>query len=237
MNAQQLSTRLMRVAAHVPEGSVVADIGSDHAYLPCYLVLNKKAQRAVAGEVVKGPYESARSQVRQEQLEDRIEVRLASGLDAVYAEDGVTAVTIAGIGGPLIRSILEAGAERLKGVERLVLQPNVHAKAIREWAEANSWTLSEEEILKENDKIYEILVLEPSEKPVRFSPSELLMGPELIKQFSGVFQEKWDRECAQWKRIVQAMESTVETAEIIGKKQELLEKIKLVEEVLHGEGT
>ncbi|TWT09108.1 tRNA (adenine(22)-N(1))-methyltransferase TrmK [Planomicrobium sp. CPCC 101079] len=237
MNAQQLSTRLMRVAAHVPVNSVVADIGSDHAYLPCYLVLNGKARRAIAGEVVKGPYESARSQVKQEQLEDRIEVRLASGLDVVYAEDGVTAVTIAGMGGPLIRSILDAGPERLIGVERLILQPNVHAKAIREWAETNSWAISEEEILKENDKIYEILVLEPSKKPVRFSPAEFLMGPELMKQFSEVFQEKWQRECSQWKKIVHAMETTVETPEIIEKKQELLEKIKLVEEVLHGENT
>jgi len=237
MNAQQLSMRLMRVAAYVPEEAVVADIGSDHAYLPCYLVLNGKARRAVAGEVVKGPYESARKQVKQEQLESQIAVRLASGLDAVEPEDGVTAITIAGMGGPLIRSILEAGSEKLTGVERLVLQPNVHAKAIREWAETNGWSIIEEEILKENDKIYEILVLEPTAHPVRFSPAELLMGPELIKAFSRVFKEKWQREVSQWEKIVQAMEASAETPEILEKRQELLEKIKLVKEVLNGENT
>lgn len=237
MNAQQLSSRLTRVAAHVPAGSVVADIGSDHAYLPCYLVLNGKAKRAVAGEVVKGPYESAQKQVKLEQLEDQIEVRLASGLDAVFPEDGVTAVTIAGMGGPLIRSILEAGKERLAGVERLVLQPNVHAKAIREWAQQEGWLIADEEILKENDKIYEILVLEPAQESVNFTDSELLMGPELIKSFSPVFREKWQRESSQWKKIVQAMEASTETLEKQQKKQELETKIKLVEEVLQGENT
>ncbi|WKA56347.1 tRNA (adenine(22)-N(1))-methyltransferase [Planococcus shixiaomingii] len=237
MNAQQLSTRLMRVAAHVPNDSVVADIGSDHAYLPCYLVLNGKARRAVAGEVVKGPYESARKQVKLEQLDDEITVRLASGLDAVLPEDGVTAVTIAGMGGPLIRSILDSGKQRLAGVKRLILQPNVHAKAIREWAQTESWSIVEEEILKENDKIYEILVLEPANRITGLTQAEFLMGPQLMKEFSPVFQEKWQRECSQWKKIVKSMEATAETAEINEKKQELLEKIKLVEEVLHGENT
>jgi tRNA (adenine22-N1)-methyltransferase len=237
MNAQQLSMRLLRVAHYVPHGAVVADIGSDHAYLPCFLVLNGRAERAVAGEVVKGPYESARKQVRIEQLAEKISVRLASGLDAVDPEDGITAVTIAGMGGPLIASILEQGKEKLAGVSRLILQPNVHAKAIREWAMANGWNLVHEEILKENDKIYEILVLEPLQQPTALSEAELLMGPMLMKEFSPVFQEKWRRESSQWQKIVQSMEATAETEDIAKRKQELQKKIKLAEEVLNGENS
>lgn len=94
MNAQQLSDRLKRVASYVPEGAVMADIGSDHAYLPCYLALNEKISAGIAGEVVKGPYDSAVKQVRQEGLADVIEVRLANGLDAIEPADGVTAITI-----------------------------------------------------------------------------------------------------------------------------------------------
>lgn len=237
MNAQQLSHRLARVAHHVPKGSVVADIGSDHAYLPCYLVLNGTAERAVAGEVVKGPYESAVKQVRQEQLADKIRVRLAGGLEAVHKEDGITAVTIAGMGGPLITSILEEGKDRLTGVERLILQPNVHAKAIREWAVANLWSIAEEEILKENDKIYEILVLERAENLSPLTPAEMMMGPRLIKEKSAVFIEKWSRETDQWKKIVKSIESTAQTTEILQKKQDLIEKIKIAEEVLNRENT
>ncbi|WP_223637968.1 tRNA (adenine(22)-N(1))-methyltransferase [Planococcus sp. 4-30] len=237
MNAQQLSHRLTRVAYHVPKGAVVADIGSDHAYLPCYLVLNGVADKAVAGEVVKGPFESARKQVQQEGLTGQIDVRLASGLDAIQPEDGITAVTIAGMGGPLICSILEQGKERLDGMERLILQPNVHAKSIRDWAAANDWVITEEEILKENEKIYEILVLEKTLSPVLLTQQQLLMGPELMKQKTEIFREKWIRESEQWKNIVASMEATAQTMEIIGKKQELIEKIQLVEEVLQRENS
>ncbi|MBT2569079.1 tRNA (adenine(22)-N(1))-methyltransferase TrmK [Planococcus sp. ISL-110] len=237
MNAQQLSHRLTKVAHHVPQGAVVADIGSDHAYLPCYLVLTGTIDKAVAGEVVKGPYESAQKQVQQEGLTGQIDVRLASGLDAIHPEDGITAVTIAGMGGPLICSILEQGKERLAGVERLILQPNVHAKSIREWAVANGWTIAEEEILKENEKIYEILVLEKAPSAVLWTPQQLLMGPELLKEKTAIFHEKWTRESDQWKKIVASMEATTQTVEIMEKKQELIEKIKLVEEVLQRENS
>ena len=235
MNAQQLSYRLSRVASHVPEGAIVADIGSDHAYLPCYLVAEGLAEKAVAGEVVKGPFESAKKQVRQEGLEDRITVRLASGLAAIEPADGVTAIAIAGMGGPLIASILDQDKARLEGVQRLILQPNVHAKAIREWAAANSWHISDEEILEENSKIYEIIVLEPAQKTVVFGEKELLFGPILMAQRSDVFQVKWQREMAQWQKIVASMEANAEAADIGEKKQELTQKIKLVEEVLNGE--
>ncbi|WKA52548.1 tRNA (adenine(22)-N(1))-methyltransferase TrmK [Planococcus liqunii] len=237
MNAQQLSMRLTRVASHVPTGATVADIGSDHAYLPCYLVSQGRAERAVAGEVVKGPYESAKKQVKQEQLEDKIEVRLASGLEAIHPEDGITAITIAGMGGPLIVSILDHGLEKLAGVSRLILQPNVHAKAIREWAQTHQWAIVEEEIIKENNKIYEILVLERSSQPVVLTPAQLLMGPVLMKQQTEAFREKWQRESAQWTNIIASIESTEQTLEIVDKKNELVQKIKLVEEVLNGENS
>ena len=237
MNAQQLSMRLTRVASHVPTGATVADIGSDHAYLPCYLVSQGLAERAVAGEVVKGPYESAKKQVKQEQLEDKIEVRLASGLEAIHPEDGITAITIAGMGGPLIVSILDQGLEKLAGVSRLILQPNVNAKAIREWAQTHQWAIVEEEIIKENNKIYEILVLERSSQPVVLTPAQLLMGPVLMKQQTEAFREKWQRESAQWTNIIASIESTEQTLEIVDKKNELVQKIKLVEEVLNGENS
>lgn len=237
MNAQQLSDRLKRVASYVPEGAVLADIGSDHAYLPCYLALNEKISGGIAGEVVKGPYDSAVKQVRQEGLSDVIEVRLANGLDAIEPADGVTAITIAGMGGPLITSIIESGKAKLTGVERLILQPNVHAKAIREWAAANNWAIVDEEILKENEKIYEIIVLERAAASISYTQQELLMGPKLLKEKSAVFKEKWERELAQWKRILLSVESTEQTVEILAKKQDLVEKIRLTEEVLHGENT
>ncbi len=178
MNAQKLSKRLETVASFVPTGAVIADIGSDHAYLPCYLVHKGIASRAIAGEVVKGPYESAVRQVRTEGLTQSITVRLADGLAAIQEEDHVNTVTIAGMGGPLIVSILEKHPASLKNVTRLILQPNIHAKVIREWAIANGWAILDEVILEEDDKIYEVLVLQRG--PETLTEAEILLGKHLI---------------------------------------------------------
>ena len=151
MNHLDLSQRLAAVGEFVPESARLADIGSDHAYLPVALMLKGKIKYAVAGEVVQGPYESARKQVQKDGLEDRITVRLANGLDAIQPQDAIT-----GMGGSLIREILEAGKlhQRLSGQERLILQPNIGERTLRSWLQENQYKIQSEKILEENKKIY-----------------------------------------------------------------------------------
>lgn len=230
MNAQKLSKRLETVASFVPTGAIVADIGSDHAYLPCYLVHKGIAARAVAGEVVKGPYESAVKQVRTEGLADKITVRMADGLAAVEESDEVTAVTIAGMGGPLIVSILEKHPQALKTVTRLILQPNIHAKAIREWAMANGWAIQDEVILEEDGKIYEVLVLQRGE--MTLNEVQTLLGPKLMETKVPVFIEKWSREIANWQRVQQAISEAEKTAENQEKYEQLTHYIQMVQEAI-----
>lgn len=230
MNAQKLSKRLQTVAAYVPQNAVVADIGSDHAYLPCYLVHQGIVQKAIAGEVVKGPYESACKEVRTEQLQDKITVRLADGMEAVEHEDGVTAVTIAGMGGPLIASILNKDLTRLQTVERLILQPNIHAMAIRVWAKQNGWKVIDEAILKEDRKIYEVLVLERGTE--NLTEAELLVGPYLMREKNDVFVEKWTGEVKQWQQILASIAEVEQTEAIQEKQKELHAKIAIVKDVL-----
>ena len=230
MNAQKLSKRLETVASFVPTGAIVADIGSDHAYLPCYLVHKGIAARAVAGEVVKGPYESAVKQVRTEGLTDKITVRMADGLAAVEEADEITAVTIAGMGGPLIVSILEKHPQALKTVTRLILQPNIHAKAIREWAMANGWAIQDEVILEEDGKIYEVLVLQRGE--MKLNEAQTLLGPKLMETKLPVFIEKWSREIANWQRVQQAISEAEKTPENQEKYEQLTHYIKMVQEAI-----
>ncbi|MBM7665336.1 tRNA (adenine22-N1)-methyltransferase [Solibacillus kalamii] len=230
MNAQKLSKRLETVASFVPTGAIVADIGSDHAYLPCYLVHKGIAARAVAGEVVKGPYESAVKQVRTEGLTDKITVRMADGLAAVEEADEITAVTIAGMGGPLIVSILEKHPQALKSVTRLILQPNIHAKAIREWAMENGWAIQDEVILEEDGKIYEVLVLQRGE--MKLNEAQTLLGPKLMETKVPVFIEKWSREIANWQRVQQAISEAEKTPENQEKYEQLTHYIKMVQEAI-----
>lgn len=229
MNSEQLSERLKQVGSYVEKNARLADIGSDHAYLPCYLAKQRQIEFAIAGEVVKGPFQSAERQVRNEGLTDRIEVRMGDGLDVIRAEDEISTITIAGMGGPLIAKILERGKKKAALASRLILQPNVHAWSIRAWAEQNGWQLIEEQILEENQKIYEILVLEKGQ--MRLSEAERLLGPLLIKQKSETFQKKWMREKQEWERILENLPQD-ERLEIAEKKVELRTKIQMVQEVL-----
>ena len=230
MNAQKLSKRLAKVASFVPTGAVVADIGSDHAYLPCYLVHNGIASRAIAGEVVQGPYDSAVRQVRTEGLTDKITVRFADGLAAVTEDDKVDTITICGMGGPLIVSILTKNPESLKHATRLILQPNIHAKVIREWALQNKWAIQDEEIIEEDGKIYEILVLQRG--AMALTEAELLLGSKLIVEKNDVFKAKWSREIANWQRILTALDGAESSPENEAKRKELTHLIALVQEAI-----
>ncbi len=233
MKIDKLSLRLRRIASYIPNGAKVADIGSDHAYLPCYAVKKGKASYAVAGEVAIGPYESAKKQVKTEGLEADIDVRLGDGL-RVIAKNEVDCIVIAGMGGALITSILTAGKEKLENVKRLILQPNIGAIHIRKWLVHNGWELVAEEILEEYDKIYEILVAEKRKEsqPHELKEVELLIGPFLLKEKNEVLMKKWTSELQKWKRILDNMEKAVETTELKKRKEQLIHQISLVEEAL-----
>ncbi|WP_108670773.1 tRNA (adenine(22)-N(1))-methyltransferase [Peribacillus acanthi] len=234
MNIEKLSKRLEAVASYIPSESILADIGSDHAYLPCYAVLNGLVSRAIAGEVVEGPFQSARNQVQSAGLTEKIEVRKGDGLD-VLQTDEATVVTIAGMGGTLISSILERGKDKLKKTERLILQPNIHAISIREWLLNNGWQLIKEQILEEDGKIYEILVADKGNPSLPYQENKeaaLLMGPFLLKEKNNTFVKKWDHEKKHWLQILKQLELSGETKEAEQKKQELQMKISMVEELL-----
>jgi tRNA (adenine22-N1)-methyltransferase len=230
LNTDRLSARLSSVASFVEDGAILADIGSDHAYLPCFLIKTGKIQKAIAGEVAKGPYDSAKNNISREGFSDFITIRLADGLFAIEQSDEVTTVTIAGMGGPLISSILENGKERLQNIKRIIVQPNIHSKAIREWAVLNGWKIMNEEIMKEDGKIYEIIVLEKGH--ATYDESDLLTGPILKKERNAVFIEKWERELAEWQRVLESIENVENTEAIITKREQLAQQISVVRKVL-----
>lgn len=227
---ERLSNRLKAVASFVEEGAVVADIGSDHAYLPCYLLKTGKINRAIAGEVANGPYDSALKNVLKEGLSDSITVRLADGLFAIEETDLVDTITIAGMGGTLIASILENGKSQLASITRIIVQPNIQASVIRKWAVFNEWKIASEQILKEDDKIYEILTMEKGLSS--YDETEILLGPFLCLEKSVVFREKWEREIVEWQRVLLSIEDAEETDLVRKKKNQVKSQIELVRKVL-----
>ena len=221
-----ISKRLELVASFVPQGSILLDVGSDHAYLPIELVDRGQIEAAIAGEVVEGPYQSAVKNVERHGLKEKIQVRLANGLAAFEEADQVSVITIAGMGGRLIATILEEGLDKLANVERLILQPNNREDDLRIWLQDHSFQIVAESILEEAGKFYEILVVEAGQ--MKLSASDLRFGPFLSKEVSPVFVQKWQKEAAKLEfALSQIPEKNLE------ERQVLAHKIQAIKEVLH----
>jgi tRNA (adenine22-N1)-methyltransferase len=184
--------RLEAVAAYVPVGARLADIGSDHGYLPVALMKRGVISAAVAGEVALTPYHAAQRTVRDNGLEQHITVRLASGLAAIEKQDAISAITLCGMGGETIRDILQQDPARLSGQELLILQPNGGEQPLRLWLMAHGYRIVAEQVLHENRFYYEIIVAERS-GPVTYSDRELYFGPLQMQLRSPDFLLKWQR--------------------------------------------
>ncbi len=189
--------RLERVAAHVPVGARLADIGSDHAYLPVALMRRGLITAAVAGEVTLTPFHSAQRTVKDNDLHGQISVRLADGLAAIKPDDAISAITLCGMGGETIRDIFENGKVHLNGNERLILQPNGGEQPLRQWLMDNGYRIIGEEVLHENRFDYEIIVAEPAVEPLTYNTRELFFGPLHLQTRSPAFLHKWQRRLSQ----------------------------------------
>jgi len=221
-----ISKRLETVASFVPQGAVLLDVGSDHAYLPIELVEKGHIDRAIAGEVVVGPYQSAVKNVESHGLAEKIQVRLANGLAAFEEADQVSVITIAGMGGRSIATILEEGLDKLANVERLILQPNNREDELRYWLQEHGFQIIAESILEEAGKFYEIIVAEAGK--MNLSVTDVRFGPFLSKEISPVFIQKWQKEAAKLEfALAQIPEKNHE------ERQVLVDRIQAIKEVLH----
>ena len=234
LNEHTLSMRLERVAAHMPAGARLADIGSDHAYLPVALLRRGAIAAAVAGEVALTPFHAARRTVRENGLEQHISVRHANGLAAIAAQDEISVVSICGMGGETIRDILASGSAHLSGRERLVLQPNGGEQPLRQWLMENHYHILCEELLQENRFYYEIIVAERS-GPVRYTTQELYFGPLQLQERSPAFLAKWQR-LLQLKQRTLTHFAQARRAVPEDKVQELTQQTRWISELLAEKG-
>ncbi|WEG14249.1 tRNA (adenine(22)-N(1))-methyltransferase TrmK [Pullulanibacillus sp. KACC 23026] len=232
MNPIKVSMRLSLLARWIPVGSKLADIGSDHAYLPVYAFQTGRIVKAIAGEVNQGPYESARETVQGLNLSTYIEVRKGNGLEVIEKHE-VDTIVVAGMGGALIRNILEEGKSRLSDDQTLILQPNNGEEALRDWLYMNQWKIDKEAILEEDGHIYEAMKVSKSKDRFDYSQEDLLFGPFLRVEQSATFIKKWSRELEKWEGIYRGIQENVDDS--MDRKERLAEikkHIKRIEEAL-----
>ncbi len=155
----KLSPRLEVIAGCVAGVKSMADIGTDHGYLPVYLVENELVSRAIASDTNQQPLKKAEKIIKEQQLEKQIETRLGSGL-SVLKPGEVDAVVMAGMGGLLIRDLLEAQPDVARQQKKLVLQPMNNQVVLRKYLAASGYRIIAEELAREGDRVYEIMVAE-----------------------------------------------------------------------------
>ncbi|WP_209479188.1 tRNA (adenine(22)-N(1))-methyltransferase [Virgibacillus litoralis] len=232
-NTIKLSKRLSTVATFITKGATFADIGSDHAYLPCYVCLYDSKAQAIAGEVKEGPFKSALETINKYDLSTRVEIRLGDGLEIIQNGE-VNLLVITGMGGSLIRSILEDGKSRLSCVQRIIVQPNVNERNVREWFYKNNYTITCEEILEESGHIYEIIVADrqADKSPYKkdLLQQQLLFGPLLLEHKTEIFIKKWNNELSKRIRVIDEMKKAKEQNQ--DKISDFEKELSWVQEVL-----
>ena len=152
----QLSERLKLVAGFVTEGCVVADIGTDHGYIPIYLIKTGKIQKGLAMDIGKGPLKRAEKNIKLYGYEDRIETRLSDGLRELK-ENEADSIVIAGMGGLLIVNILENGKKVLAAAKELILSPHTEIPLVRRYLIENGYDIVREEMVYDMGKYYTVI--------------------------------------------------------------------------------
>ncbi|MGE5329673.1 MAG: tRNA (adenine(22)-N(1))-methyltransferase [Deltaproteobacteria bacterium] len=152
----KLSSRLQCIANLIETCEAAADIGTDHAYLPIYLIHSQICKKVIACDVRNEPVKKAQRNVRKAGLADKIEVRLGNGLEVVK-ESEAESIIISGMGGTQITRILEGGQAIIRTFQSLILQPMTQHFELRNWLKNNNYEIVDEDLCKEDGRIYLIL--------------------------------------------------------------------------------
>lgn len=157
-----LSKRLRMNASFVTPGNRLADVGTDHGYIPIALVQEGTIPSALAMDVNQGPLERAKEHIREFELESCIHTRLSDGVQSLRHGEA-DSVLIAGMGGALTIKILKEGEEVLKSVKELILQPQSEIDKVRHYLEEAGYRIVKEEMVLEDGKYYPVMKAEAGE--------------------------------------------------------------------------
>lgn len=188
----QLSKRLETVAGMVQSGGVVADVGCDHGFTSIFLVQKDLAKKAVAMDINPGPLERAREHIAQYEMEELIETRLSDGLDGLTAGEADT-ILISGMGGALMRRILERGEDVVRSCRELVLSPQSENHLVRTKIQESGFAIDREEMLLDQGKYYVVIHAVPGEQHFSWE-EEYIYGRDLIDRKHPVLAEYLEKE-------------------------------------------
>ena len=216
----ELSKRLQAVADLVSQGLVIADVGTDHGYIPIYLVQTGKSEKAFAMDVNEGPLLRAKEHIAEHGLSEKIGVRLSDGVRALMPGE-CDGVVVAGMGGALAIKIMEEGETVFRNLKEFVLQPQSELTKVRQYLFENDYCVIAEDMVLEDGKFYPMMKV-INGKSSAYSLVELRYGKRLLEQKHPVLFMYLDKEVKTKENILQNLKS--ESGEHIHKRMKELEE-------------
>ncbi|WP_459480422.1 tRNA (adenine(22)-N(1))-methyltransferase [Clostridium saccharoperbutylacetonicum] len=226
----ELSKRLTWIIEKVDKVQVIMDIGTDHGYIPIYLVKNNIAQKVIASDINKDPLKKAKINAALDGVSDKVDLRLGGGLEPLKNNDA-QAVIIAGIGGNLIRDILENDFDKVKKLEYLILQPAQNPEVLREYLYTNDYEIIDEDICLDDNKYYELF-------KVRYKKGDYISLENLFYEISPLMLNKKlpllkayiESKIEKNKKVIEFITDSTEHA--IMRRNELKDKNEKLEKIL-----
>lgn len=202
----ELSPRLAMAASMVPDGARLADVGTDHAYLPAWLLQHGVIQYAIASDLREGPLERARQTARRFGLTECISFRLCDGLSGIAPEEADT-ISIAGMGGETIAAILSAAPWSAQGERRWLLQPMSGVEDLRVWLSENGFSIRRERLSQEGRTLYVTLLACPgADAPL--TPGERWAGRQTREDFDPLRGQYLERLLSRAQRALEGARSS-----------------------------
>ena len=232
----KLSNRLRTVASLVSEGNVFADVGTDHGYVPIYLMQQGKISRAIAMDINRGPLERAKEHIALFGMGDYIETRLSDGLAALEVGEAES-VLIAGMGGGLVIHILEAGSEIAAAAKELVLQPQSELERVRRYLDENGYVTDVEDMVFEDGKYYPMMRVhyaseKTAQKRTKGCETGYIYGAGLLAQRHPVLLEYLKKEKTTYCGIYENLKKQPPSEHIMIRQREIEAAISQNEEAL-----
>lgn len=225
----ELSKRLQAVADLVGKDLVVADVGTDHGYIPIYLIESGKCQRAFAMDVNEGPLLRAKEHIAQHCLTECIETRLSDGVKALRVGE-CESVVVAGMGGALAVKIMEEGEEVFRNLKEFVLQPQSELEKVRRYLNENGFQVVVEDMVLEDGKYYPMMkVINAVDS--KYSLVELRYGRGLLNQKHPILKMFLEKEVNSRQMIIHNLK-TQPGEHIKVRVKELEQELDVIKETL-----
>lgn len=224
-----ISTRLKTIASLVDKCDKIADIGTDHGYLPIFLIQNGVCKEAIASDINRGPVERAKDNIGGEGLEGVISCRLGAGFTTIKPFE-VDGAVIAGMGGNLIRDIIEEKKDVFKSLKFLILQPVQNPDILREYLYKSGYSILDEELCLDEGKYYEIIKIKYDNNIQNVDRIYYEISKKLIEKKHPLIKDYINHKIEKYSNILGYISEDTELAD--NRKAELNEKIKKLEEIL-----